>query len=170
MPTGRSTAVSYTHLDVYKRQLFVGECQFGGFVEQFRTLPVQSLVEEDTCEIDLFAQLHRHRALHVEQPDAHQYLFVKMRLHVGQLLLFDRAALQDALFVVFVQRVEAVEQREEFRFLVSGQTGGIELEVPLFGLDVYKRQGLYYRFVEYNIITIIDSANVFASSMRNKYF
>ena len=95
----------FLHLDDVDghRVLFVGECQFGGFVEQFRTLPVQSLVEEDTCEIDLFAQLHRHRALHVEQPDAHQYLFVKMRLHVGQLLLFDRAALQDALFVVFVQ-------------------------------------------------------------------
>ena len=111
----------------------------------FEGVPVQSLVEEDGVRNRSVRAIASAPCVARRATGSSPVSVCKDALHVGQLLLFDRAALQDALFVVFVQRVEAVEQREEFRFLVSGQTGGIELEVPLFGFTHAPNQ-FEYRF------------------------
>ena len=95
-------------------------------------------------------QLHVQRVLHLQQTDTNQDLFVKVCLHVGQLLFFDRAALQDTLFVVFIHPVETIEQGDEFGLLISRQTGSIEFEIPFLGFthatDQFKYGLLFGRY------------------------
>ena len=116
------------------RVLLGGGGLFAGLFQNFGTLAVEPLVVENAGEIELFAQLDRHRMLDAEQTQAHQNLFVEMGLHVGKLLLFDRTFLEHFPLVVFLQCVEAVEQGDEFGLLVAGQAGGVELEIAFFGL------------------------------------
>ena len=114
--------------------LFVLQGLLLGFLQQLGALTEESLVVKDAGEVDLLAQLHRDRALHVQQPDADQNLLVEMGLHVGELFLLDRAALQHPRLVVLLHRVHAVEQRDELGLLITRQTGRIELEITLLRL------------------------------------
>ena len=144
------------------RVLFVEQRLFFRFFEDLGALPEQSLVVQDAGEVDLFAKLDRNRALRVEQPDADQDLFVEVRLHVRQLFLLDRAALEDFRFVVFVQRVHAVEKRNELRFLVAGQAGGVEFEVALLRLAHAPDQvvyGLLFSSYDVHLFRICNKQN-----------
>lgn len=91
-------------------------------------------------------QLHVQRVLHLQQTDTDQDLFVKVCLHVGQLLLFDRAALQNTFFVILLHTVQTIEQCDEFGLLVAGQAGSIELEIPFFGF-AHAADQFEYRFL-----------------------
>ena len=113
--------------------LLVGKRRLLGLVEHLGTLPEKALVVEYAGEVDLLAELHRNRPLHVQQTDADQYLLIQMGLHVRQLFLLDRTALQNLRLVVFVERVHAVEQRDELRLLIARKARRVELEVPLLG-------------------------------------
>ena len=93
---------------------------------------IKTFLVEDGRKIELFAQLDADVLVDRVQAQAHQDLFVEMRLQVRKLRFLDNAALQNDLFIIQIHPVKQVEQRQEFGIDIYPEAPHIQLELPLF--------------------------------------